>query len=320
MRRVNKYAISLGSNRGDRYDHLVKAVAAIGAQVDHYRVSSLYETEPVGGPDQDPFLNAVMVVETSLDPQELLDRLQAIENDHGRERTVRWGPRTLDLDIVASDTPAQTDERLTIPHPRASERAFVLVPLAELWPHARVDSDMTAAQALPSAEADGVDRLIRNWPTTRSRFYAWALVGAQFALFIAAALGMAVDGNLPDGQITIPEVIGALLAMSGLILGLLASLLLGPSFSPSPLPTERARMVMRGPYRYVRHPIYGGVVLFVLGAALFSSSLLGAVAAVTILVFFWAKTLYEERHLRIRFPGYRRYRNVVRWRLIPFVI
>lgn len=301
-------------------EHLTTAVSAIGDRVDHYDVSSLYETEPIGGPDQDPFLNAVIVVDTSLGPKELLDLLQTIEREHGRQRRVRWGPRTLDLDILASDRISLDDERLTIPHPRASERAFVLVPLTEIWPDAPVAPGVSATDALAAIGPGGVDRLMRDWLPTISRTPARILVATQFILFLVAAAALATDGRLPEGEVTFLGVMGAVLAMSGLVLAFLASRRLGPSISPSPLPSRNARMVMDGPYRYARHPIYGGVVLVLLGTALFLDSLLGVAAALTALVFFWFKTFYEERHLRLRFAGYRRYREVVHRRLIPFLI
>lgn len=315
-----RYAIGLGSNVGQRLEYLRSAVALIGDHVDRYLVSSLYETEPVGGPDQDPFLNGVMVVDTSLGPGELLELLQKIEKDQGREREVRWGPRTLDLDILTSDGPAIDDESLTVPHPRASERAFVLVPLAEIWPEAPVGGDLSAAAALNSVDTDGVDRLMGDWLPPTSRTAARLLVAGQVVLFVLAALALAADGELPDGQGTVLNVIGALVAVSGLVLALVASRRLGRSLTPMPLPAERAELVIAGPYRHARHPIYGGVVLVLIGAGMFLESLLGVIAASSVLVFFWFKTFYEERHLRIRFAGYRRYREIVSKRLIPFVI
>src|SRR5690606_27271501 len=104
------------------------------------RISSVYETAPVGYVDQAPFLNVVVAGETRLAPIDLLRLCQSIEADCGRRRTIRWGPRTLDVDIIAIDDVVQTTDEPTIPHPRAHERAFVLVPLLELEPNATLGS------------------------------------------------------------------------------------------------------------------------------------------------------------------------------------
>ncbi|HXV73033.1 MAG TPA: 2-amino-4-hydroxy-6-hydroxymethyldihydropteridine diphosphokinase [Acidimicrobiia bacterium] len=317
---MTRYAIGLGSNLGDRLEHLVTAVNEISSFVDDWTVSSLYETEPVGGPEQDPFLNATIVVDTDLGPLELLARLQEIEQTHGRERNVRWGPRTLDLDLLASSGEPHRDERLTVPHPRAAERAFVLVPLVEIWPDAPVGVDATARMALQDVDRTGVDRLTGDWIPPVSRTVPRALVAGQFVMFISAALALAADGRLPEGKVTALGVVGALLAMGGLILAFISARRLGPSVTPSPVPKKGAHMVMSGPYRYARHPIYGGIFLVLLGTALFLDSVYGVVASVAALVFFWAKSTYEERQLRTRFNGYRHYREVVHRRLIPFVI
>lgn len=160
---MTRYAVALGSNQGDRLDNLIRAVEAMRDFSLVQIVSSLYETEPVGGPDQGRFLNAVVIVECDLAPLELLDRLQEIERAGGRVRSIKWGPRTLDLDIVASDGPTHHDERLTLPHALASERAFVLVPLAEIWPDVLVGDSVTADTALQGLDRSGVERLRRDW-------------------------------------------------------------------------------------------------------------------------------------------------------------
>lgn len=317
---MTKYAIGLGSNLGDRLGHLVTAVEEIAGLVDSWSVSSLYETEPVGGPEQDPYLNAVMVVETPTPPVELLDLLQTIESRHGREREIHWGPRTLDLDLVATDGSSHGDERLTVPHPMARERAFVLMPLSEVWPEALVGEDIRGDEALSAVDREGVDRLSGDWIPPVSRTMPRLLVSGQFVVFLTAAVALAADGSLPEGDVTALGVIGALLAMLGLILAFVSSRRLGPSVSPSPVPRQGAQVVMSGPYRFVRHPIYGGVFLVLLGTALFLDSVYGVAAAVVAFFFFWAKSIYEEQQLRMRFPGYKRYREVVHRRLIPFVI
>ncbi|MBS3761887.1 MAG: 2-amino-4-hydroxy-6-hydroxymethyldihydropteridine diphosphokinase [Candidatus Brocadiia bacterium] len=130
--------IGLGSNIGDRRANLEGAVRALEEQdrIDVLKVSEFHETEPVGGPPQGNFLNAVAKVKTQLAPETLLEKLQSIEKDFGRERSVRWGPRTLDLDILLYGSEVIKQPALQIPHPRMHERRFVLVPLCEISPEA----------------------------------------------------------------------------------------------------------------------------------------------------------------------------------------
>lgn len=127
--------IALGSNLGVPKEHLTQALDAIARLPDTTLVqtSQWYRTAPIGGPaDQPDFLNAVCRVDTGLEPEALLKALQAIEQEAGRVRLERWGPRTLDLDIILYGNREQDDPNLTLPHPRAHERAFVLVPLADI--------------------------------------------------------------------------------------------------------------------------------------------------------------------------------------------
>ena len=134
---MTKAYIALGSNLGNRREYLRSAVAGLG---DVRAASHLYETDPIGGPmNQGPYLNLVVEVETEESPHELLELCQKLEADAGRVRDVRWGPRTLDVDIVLfGDLEIDTDE-LQIPHPRMGERRFVLEPLADLAPELTPD-------------------------------------------------------------------------------------------------------------------------------------------------------------------------------------
>jgi len=127
-------AIALGANLGDRAATLSEAIRRIGALGRVVAVSSLYETEPVGYLDQPRFLNAALLLDTELEPEALLDGLQAIEQNLGRVRTFRNAPRTLDLDLLFYGDRVIETARLTVPHPRLQERAFVLVPLGEIAP------------------------------------------------------------------------------------------------------------------------------------------------------------------------------------------
>ncbi len=130
-----KVAIALGSNLGDRRAHLDWAVQRLGSLLTNLRLSTISETAPVGVPDeQPPYLNAVVVGETALDPEALLEALMAIERERGRERASFRAARTLDLDIVLYGDRVIHEGGLEIPHPRFRERAFVLRPLAELEP------------------------------------------------------------------------------------------------------------------------------------------------------------------------------------------
>ncbi|PWA12147.1 2-amino-4-hydroxy-6-hydroxymethyldihydropteridine diphosphokinase [Pueribacillus theae] len=129
--------IGLGSNIGNRDEYLYKALKALGndSAMLVRDVSSIYETDPVGFTEQPAFLNMVAEIETSLQPLELLASLQKIEDKLGRTREIKWGPRTIDLDILLYNQETVKSERLIIPHPRMKERGFVLIPLFELAPH-----------------------------------------------------------------------------------------------------------------------------------------------------------------------------------------
>ena len=128
--------VALGSNLGDRLAQLQLGVDALTRVpgVDVLAVSRVYETAPVGGPPQDPYLNAVVAIETDLDPYELLRRCQQIEELAARERIERWGPRTLDVDLLIIGDWRVDNDDLTIPHPRMWERGFVLAPLRDVAP------------------------------------------------------------------------------------------------------------------------------------------------------------------------------------------
>ncbi|WP_319470357.1 2-amino-4-hydroxy-6-hydroxymethyldihydropteridine diphosphokinase [uncultured Trichococcus sp.] len=128
--------IALGTNLEPRAHHLEKALELFRAlpDVELKRVSSIYESKPVGYLDQPDFLNLVFEAETDLLPLDLLDSCQSIELELGRVRTIRFGPRTLDVDIVLYGVESFEEERLIVPHPRMQERSFVLLPLQELNP------------------------------------------------------------------------------------------------------------------------------------------------------------------------------------------
>jgi len=131
--------IGLGSNRRPREETLRQALAELARRkgITVVTVSSFVETEPVGGPPQGPFINAAAELRTALSPRELLNALQQVEDQFGRERAVRWGPRTLDLDLLLYEDLIIREPDLQVPHPLMHRRRFVLEPLCEIAPHAR---------------------------------------------------------------------------------------------------------------------------------------------------------------------------------------
>lgn len=152
--------IALGSNLGDRQHELQHAVDALAVTpgLEITAVSPVYETDPVGGPEQPDYLNAVVVADTSLPAADLLRRAQAIERAAQRTRDVRWGPRTLDVDIIAYGDELSADPVLTLPHPRAKERAFVLAPWRDADPNAELPGHGPVAGLLAALPDRGVRR------------------------------------------------------------------------------------------------------------------------------------------------------------------
>ena len=140
---MSRTFLSLGSNLGDRRTYLQEAVDSLGAAMGTsvVAVSPVYETDPVGGPDQSRFLNLVVRLETDLSPRQLLAACHRLESAAGRVRLERWGPRTLDVDILWIDGVVVAEPDLEVPHPRMFERLFVLAPLADLAPEL-VDADV----------------------------------------------------------------------------------------------------------------------------------------------------------------------------------
>lgn len=133
MTRTDAY-LGLGSNVGDRASNLDSALSALGKHLDIVRVSSVYETEPVGFDKQSPFLNLVCHATTGMTPRQLLNYTQAVETQVGRLPTFRNGPRVIDIDILLFDALCLRSESLVIPHPELPNRLFALVPLAEIAP------------------------------------------------------------------------------------------------------------------------------------------------------------------------------------------
>lgn len=154
--------IALGSNLGDSRQHLSDAMAALARlpRTALLAQSHIYRTPPWGVLDQPAFLNAAVLLDTALAPHQLLDQLLAIERAHGRQRDgERWGPRTLDLDLLHMPGVILTDARLTLPHPRIAARAFVLLPLHELAPDLQLPGQGGVAELLAAADRSGCEVL-----------------------------------------------------------------------------------------------------------------------------------------------------------------
>ncbi|RNL63598.1 2-amino-4-hydroxy-6-hydroxymethyldihydropteridine diphosphokinase [Arthrobacter oryzae] len=151
--------LALGSNLGERSETLSAAVAELvdPPEVRLLAISPIVQSKAVGGPTGQPdFLNMVIAVETSLPPLELLRHCQTVEQQHHRVRDVRWGPRTLDVDIITYGDIVSTDPTLTLPHPRAAERAFVLYPWSLIDPAAELNGERVGDLAARAADLPGL--------------------------------------------------------------------------------------------------------------------------------------------------------------------
>lgn len=154
--------VALGSNLGDSRQQLLNALEALACLPNTQVIarSRFYRTPPWGMHDQPDFLNAVTVLETPLSPHDLLDALLGIERNAGRERGgERWGPRTLDLDLLHVAGETVSDERLTLPHPHIAERAFVLLPLSDVAPELEIPGQGRVADLLRAVDTQGCEAL-----------------------------------------------------------------------------------------------------------------------------------------------------------------
>ena len=161
MKPLRRVVFSLGGNLGDVADSLQRAVDLIASTPDVVvtDVSSVYRTEPVGRTDQPAFLNIVLLAETMMSSRVLLERVQAIEAYLGRVREERWGPRTIDIDLITLGARVKDEEDLVLPHPRAQERAFVLVPWLEADPAAELPGHGVVADLVAGLDTSGVERV-----------------------------------------------------------------------------------------------------------------------------------------------------------------
>jgi 2-amino-4-hydroxy-6-hydroxymethyldihydropteridine diphosphokinase len=159
MRPIRQAVLAIGSNLGDRLGKLQGGVSALEdtPEVTIVAISSVYETEPLGGPDDSgKFLNAVVLIDTTLTVHTLLDRALAIEDAFGRERSEPGAPRTLDVDVIAVGGRIADDDQLVLPHPRAHERGFVLVPWLEIDPEGEIPGKGFVADLSGDVDTSGV--------------------------------------------------------------------------------------------------------------------------------------------------------------------
>lgn len=161
MRPIRQAVLAIGSNLGERLNRLQGAVSALEdtPEVTIVAVSSVYETDPVGGPnDAGKFLNSVVLIDTTLTVHTLLDRALAIEDAFGRVRAEDNAPRTLDVDLIVVGDRVAADDQLTLPHPRAHERGFVLVPWLEIDPEGEIPGKGFVADLIGGVDTSGVAR------------------------------------------------------------------------------------------------------------------------------------------------------------------
>jgi len=161
IRPIRRVVLALGSNLGDRAGNLQDGLDSLleAPGIRPVAVSPIYQTSPVGGPDQDDYYNAVLVVDTDLPARTILERCLAVEEAYGRERTTRWGPRTLDIDLVVVGDRRKDDPDFVLPHPRAHERAFVLAPWLAIDPDAEIPGRGAVRDLLADLDSSSVTAL-----------------------------------------------------------------------------------------------------------------------------------------------------------------
>ena len=321
---MTRAVVSLGSNLGDRLATLNGAVDRIADLGTIHALSRLYETAPVGGPDQEPFYNAVAVVETSLDLHELLAALHRIEAEFDRTREVRWGPRTLDLDLIMHGATSITSQSITVPHPRYRERRFVVEPLLDAWPDAHhpdgtalapaladlVDQELSVVEGTSWRGDAGVERHgDRARPGNRGEWVAGQMV--VIAGFLASVV-LTADAS----TVASIKAVGGFVVLVGVVILSAAMSDLGRFSVGTPWPLKGG-LVASGVYGTVRHPMYTAVMVITLGLAGLFGSWLGLALWPIVVLFFWAKTRSDETWLAASYPTYRAYREAVSGRFVP---
>ena len=320
--------VALGSNLGDRLATLNGAVTRLSQMGTVYAVSGLYETAPIGGPDQDPYYNAVVVLDTRLSAHDLLGGLHEIEADFDRTREVRWGPRTLDLDLILHGETVVADELITLPHPRYRERRFVLEPLVEAWPDVHDPDGTPVASLLESVLDQQLERVDgAGWAggqvlgdargaAAPGRGGRW-VVGQSVALVAFLATVLLTVNQFSSSVVVIG---GVAIAGGGAVQMVAAISGLGSRTTPFPEPLSGGGVVSSGIYGLVRHPMYGALMLAALGLAAMLSSWVGLVGWPLLVAFFVRKARHEEIRMVMAYPEYVEYRRVVGQRFVPWLI
>lgn len=176
-------AFGIGSNVGDGMAHLAAAVAGLRTLGENVVVSPYYSTAPVGGPDQERYLNAVVTVVTEEAPSAILERIHSIERERGRLRRERFGPRTLDIDLLLYGDLTIDEPGLQVPHPRMAERRFVLQPLLDIWPDASLPDGRPLAPLLDRVRDQDVERVEADGAGSRT-----SAAGVFIVVALAAVL------------------------------------------------------------------------------------------------------------------------------------
>ncbi|MFQ5966867.1 MAG: 2-amino-4-hydroxy-6-hydroxymethyldihydropteridine diphosphokinase [Acidimicrobiia bacterium] len=313
---MTRVAIGLGANLGQPERQLHEAVRRLGDLGSYEGVSSIYATEAIGPPQPD-YLNLVVILETDLTPQGLMEGFLAIEESMGRERGERWGPRVIDLDLLLFGNETINEPSLRVPHPRMLERRFVLEPLREVWPEAALPDGRRVSDSLPGVADQRVERVTMSFPADSafSGKGGWFVFGQNLLLLALLVAVILVSGSW--GAWTL---VGALFLVAGAILWLAGVRVLGRSLTPYPAPVKGGRLADSGVYSLVRHPIYGGALVGALGLSLLRSSWPALAITAGLGVLFWFKSAFEERLLEEAYPSYGDYRQRVRRRLIPWVL
>lgn len=315
---MTRAVISLGSNLGDRLGYLRLAHDRLRDLGIVISVSSLYETRPVGGPPQDDFLNAAVLLDTDLDASDLLVELKRIEDEAGRVVTERWGPRTLDLDLITLGVTTSSGS-VELPHPRAHLRRFVLEPVAEIAPRVKLGDGSTPESALARIKDQEAFRFRGDWRITLPAIgpIGGFLVAIQLFLMSLIFMLAVLDTHSPIGWVR--GISGGVLALAGSALVLGAGMALGSDLSSLPDSRPGSALRDRGVYGLVRHPIYGGALIGGVAISLVSGSWRPLPVTAVLALLFDRKTYLEERSLGVAHAEYRSYRKRVRRRFIPFL-
>jgi len=312
-----KVAIGFGSNLGDRINIVKTAIRDVRIIGPVVSVSSLYRSAPVGGPEQDDYLNGVVVVDTDLDPETVLTIVLGIEERHGRVRTERWGARTLDLDLLFFDGVDLESPTLTVPHPRMLKRRFVLEPLAEIWPEAEIQG-WTAHEVLAATMDQDVTLVSKSgWERASGRGGRWVAVQA---LLLVLLVLLAIFDTDALGTSSVLPWLGRALSVLAAIEMWLGSRALGDNLTAYPEPLGEGQLVDRGILGWVRHPLYGANVLIFFGVALHQRSALALALALAAAAFFWKKSEHEESRLLQKYSQYHAYMERVRRRFVPWLL